>query len=144
MDGLSSAATVLQVIQVAAQVIAALNQYVLSVKEAESSRRRLVKHITLVVDAATAVKAVLDRSSTSVDIHDNTLIKQWFDDNGPLSQCKKVLEDLLNWLEASAKARMKWTQRLKWPLKEKKILAAIQAFEKLRPYFQLVLEVDIL
>ncbi|KIJ63611.1 hypothetical protein HYDPIDRAFT_29402 [Hydnomerulius pinastri MD-312] len=145
MDGLSAAATVLQVVQVAAQVTNALGAYVSSVKGADSSRQQLLDQIKLIVAAEKAVASVVQKLPPSSQSQEQqALLAEWFKTDGPPAQCKASLEKLLSWLEAQAinKKPMKWKDRLKWPTKEKKISAAIQAFDRHMPYFHAILSID--
>lgn len=143
MDGASSAATVLQLIQVATQVSAAFSQYVISVKNAESSRERLANQITIITGAAKIMKAILDSSNTRKNSIYDELIKQWFASDGPPTQCMKTFDDLLKCLSASGNGRMKWGERLTWRWKEKKVNSAIQTFEQYSSYFQTFLKIDL-
>ncbi|KAF9242324.1 hypothetical protein BU15DRAFT_72856 [Melanogaster broomeanus] len=139
MDGASSAATILQLIQIANQVSAALGEYVLSVKNAQSSCNKLINHISIIITAASSVKVILE-SSQSSDC--DTLLTEWFADSGPPAHCMKVFDDLLSGLLANSNGCMKWIEKIKWPLRERKIKAAIQTFDQHSSYFQLFLGVD--
>ncbi|KAH7890100.1 hypothetical protein F5I97DRAFT_1965195 [Phlebopus sp. FC_14] len=142
MDGASSATIIIQLIETGAQVLSALTQYVKSVKEAESCRLKLVEHLSLATRAAAAVQTILESSSTRSKA-DDVLIKDWFCDDGPQMQCKKALDGLLGDLSATINKRMSWAEKLQWPMKEKRINARIQVFERHRPYFGLVLQIDL-
>jgi hypothetical protein len=141
MDGASSAATVLQLIQVATQVSAALGQYVVSVKNAQASCDKLIKHISIIISAATSAKDILDSSQSSHSSGCDTLLIEWFADNGHPAQCMKEFDDLLDLLTTNSNGGMKWSTKLMWPLKERKIKAAIQTFDQHSAYFQLFLSV---
>lgn len=145
MDGVSSAASILQLVQLATQVTGALNQYVVSVRDAESSRRQLADHIALMITAATAVEKILRKPPlSSRSPEQQALLNLWSKVDGPPMQCRKVLVDLLSWIETSSNRRMYWIERLKWPMKESKVNAAIRAFEEHMPYFRDVLSIDTL
>ncbi|KAF9233918.1 ankyrin repeat-containing domain protein [Melanogaster broomeanus] len=139
MDGASSAATILQLIQIANQVSAALGEYVLSVKNAQSSCDQLISHIKIIITAASSVKDILE-SSQSSDC--DALLTEWFADDGPPAHCMKVFDDLLSGLLANSNGRMRWIEKIKWPLRERKIKAAIQTFDQHTSYFQLCLGVE--
>ncbi|KAF8842835.1 hypothetical protein BDN67DRAFT_313586 [Paxillus ammoniavirescens] len=141
MDGASSAATVLQLIQVATQVSAALGQYVVSVKNAQASCDKLIKHISIIISAATSAKDILDTSQSSHSSGCDTLLTEWFADNGHPAQCMKEFDDLLSLLTTNSNGGMKWSAKLMWPLKERKIKAAIKTFDQHSAYFQLFLSV---
>ncbi|KAF9232181.1 hypothetical protein BU15DRAFT_81525 [Melanogaster broomeanus] len=140
MDGLSAAATIPQLLQVAAQV----GQYVAAVKDAESSRSKLVDQITLITTAAKAVGSVLQNPPSSRTPEQQALLEEWFRREGSAARCKKTLEDLLSWLrnEVTSSKPTRWVKRLIWPVKENKIRAAIRTFEGHMPYFRDVLMID--
>ncbi|KAF9235441.1 hypothetical protein BU15DRAFT_77937 [Melanogaster broomeanus] len=144
MNGLSAAATILQLLQVAAQVSTALGQYVAAVKDAESSRSRLVDQITLMTTAAKAVGSVLQNPPSSRTPEQQALLKEWFRTEGSAARCEKRLEDLLSWLhnEVNSKKPVQWVRRFIWPVKENRIHAAIRAFEGHMPYFRDILSID--
>ncbi|KAF9231048.1 hypothetical protein BU15DRAFT_68666 [Melanogaster broomeanus] len=131
MDGLSAAATVLQLLQVAAQVSSAFGQYVSAMKDAESSRSKLVDQITLITTAAKAVGSVLQNPPSSRTPEQQALLQEWLSREGSAARCKKELEDLLSWLhdEVNSNKPTQRVKRLLWPVKENKIRAAIRAFE---------------
>ncbi|KAF9232179.1 hypothetical protein BU15DRAFT_81523 [Melanogaster broomeanus] len=145
MDGLSAAATILQLLQVAAQVSTALSQYVAAVKGAESSRSRLVDQITLITAAAKAVGSVLQNPPSSRTPEQQALVMEWFKRDGSAARCERKLEDLLSWLhdEVNSNKPTRWVKRLMWPMEENRIHAAIRAFEGHMPYFRDVLSIDI-
>ncbi|KAF9231976.1 hypothetical protein BU15DRAFT_81761 [Melanogaster broomeanus] len=144
MDGLSAAATVLQLLQVAAQVSTALGQYAAAVKCAESSRSKLVDQITLMTTAAKAVGSVLQNPPSSRTPEQQALLMVWFRRDGSAARCKKKLEDLLSSLhnDVNSKKSTRWVKRLIWPVKENRIHAAIRAFEGHMPYFRDILSID--
>ncbi|KAF9232068.1 hypothetical protein BU15DRAFT_67789 [Melanogaster broomeanus] len=144
MDGLSAAATVLQLLQVAAQVSTAVGQYVAAVKCAESSRSKLLDQITLMTTAAKAVGSVLQNPPSSRTPEQQALLMEWFRREGSAARCKKTLEDLLGWLhsEVDSKKHTRWVKRLMWPVEENKIHAAIRAFEGHMSYFRDILSID--
>ncbi|KAF9231122.1 hypothetical protein BU15DRAFT_82807 [Melanogaster broomeanus] len=144
MDELSAAATVLQLLQVAAQVSSACGQYVAAVKDAESSRSKLVDQITLITTAAKAVESVLQNPPSSRTPEQQALLQEWFRAEGSAARCKKKLEVLLSWLhdEVNRKKPTRRVKRLLWPVKENKIRAAIRTFEGHMPYFRHVLSID--
>ncbi|KIJ04269.1 hypothetical protein PAXINDRAFT_22449 [Paxillus involutus ATCC 200175] len=128
MDGLSAAATVIQLAQVAAQASIALTQYIAAVKGAESSRSKLIDQITLISAAAKA----------------QALLKEWFKNDGRSAQCEKELKELASWLQGQVgnKKRVGWIRRLVWPVEENKIKTAIRSFEGHVPYFNAIVSVD--
>ncbi|KAF9242326.1 Sec8 exocyst complex component-specific domain-containing protein [Melanogaster broomeanus] len=117
MDGASSAATILQLIEVANKLYGLVD----SVINAQSSRDKLIKHIKIIITAASSVKEILE-SSQSSDC--DTLRTEWLADDGPPAHCMKVFNDLL------------------LALRERKIKAAIQTFDQYRSYFQQFLGVE--
>ncbi|KIJ63606.1 hypothetical protein HYDPIDRAFT_168417 [Hydnomerulius pinastri MD-312] len=105
MDGASSAATILQPIQIAGQVTATTYRYSVSVKDTEASRKCLLNEIALITDVTSYVKGILDNSSvyrkdTGNDNyqHLDALLCPWSTEDGPPSQCGSV-----NFLENAAK-----------------------------------------
>ncbi|KAF9230652.1 hypothetical protein BU15DRAFT_83361 [Melanogaster broomeanus] len=147
MDGLSAAATVLQLLQVAAQVSCALSQYVAAVKGAESSRSKLIDQITLISAAAKAIESVVKTSSLpSRTPEQQAFLTEWFRPDGSPAQCKKELDDLLSWLHSQAggakNTRFRFVKRLTWPLRENRIHAAIRAIQEHMPYFHYILSID--
>ncbi|KAF9237304.1 hypothetical protein BU15DRAFT_76025 [Melanogaster broomeanus] len=147
MDGLSAAATVLQLLQVAAQVSCALSQYVATVKGAESSRSKLIDQIMLISAAAKAIESVVQNSSPpSRTPEQQAFLTEWFRHDGSPAQCKKQLDDLLSWLHTQAggakNTRFRFVKRLMWPLRENRIHTTIRAIQEHMPYFHYILLID--
>ncbi|KIK95679.1 hypothetical protein PAXRUDRAFT_32843 [Paxillus rubicundulus Ve08.2h10] len=103
MDGTLSAATVLQLIQVVMQVSAAL-----SIKNAQLSCKKFIKHISIIIGTATSAKDILISSWSSHSLGYN----------GHLAQCTKEFDGLLNFA------------KLMLSLTERKIKAVIQTFNQ--------------
>ncbi|KIJ09034.1 hypothetical protein PAXINDRAFT_17873 [Paxillus involutus ATCC 200175] len=145
MDGLSAAATVIQLAQVAAQASIALTQYIAAVKGAESSRSKLIDQITLISAAAKAVESVMQNYPPSLRTPEQqALLKEWFRNDGRSAQCEKELKELASWLQGQVgnKKRVGWIRRLVWPVEENKIKTAIRSFEGHVPYFNAIVSVD--
>jgi hypothetical protein len=147
MDGLSAAATVIQLAQVAAQAAIALSQYITAVKGAESSRTKLVDQIALISAAAKAVESVVQNYPPSLRTPEQqALLKEWFRSDGRSARCKKELEDLVTWLQgqlgSNGNKRRGWIKRMVWPVEENKINAAIRSIEGHMPYFNTIVLLD--
>ncbi|KAF9238216.1 hypothetical protein BU15DRAFT_75377 [Melanogaster broomeanus] len=145
MDVLAAAATVIQLLQVAAQVSTALGKYVASVNGAESSRSKLIDQITLISAAAKAIESVVLKSPPmSRTPEQQTLLTEWFRSDGSPAQCKKELDDLLIWLnsETGGKKRTRFVKRLMWPLKENRIQTAVRVIQEHIPYLDYILSID--
>ena len=147
MDGISTAAAVIGLVQAGTQVTIALRRYVSSAKEADSSRARLLDQIKLISAAETTIESIVRNSSPSLRTPGlQALIDEWFKENGPPRTCKRELEELASWLESEreAKKHKKWVKMIAWPTKEDKVQAAIRAFEGYMPYFRDVLAIETL
>ena len=147
MDGISAAAAVIGLVQAGTQVVTALGRYISSAKEADSSRARLLDQIKLISTAETTIESIVRNSSpSSRNPGLQTLIDEWFKENGLPRKCKKELEELASWLESQreAKKHKKWVKMIAWPIKEDKIQATIRAFEGYMPYFRDVLAIETL
>ncbi|KIJ18130.1 hypothetical protein PAXINDRAFT_9218 [Paxillus involutus ATCC 200175] len=145
MDGLSAAATVIQLAQVAAQASNALIQYITAVKGAESSRTKLLDQIKLISAAAKAVESVVHNYPPWLRTPEQqALLQEWCRSDGRSAQCKKELGDLVSWLQGQVdnKKRGGWIRRLVWPVEENKINAAIRVLEGHMPYFNAIVSLD--
>ncbi|KAF9234572.1 hypothetical protein BU15DRAFT_65568 [Melanogaster broomeanus] len=143
---LSTAATAIQLLQVAKDVSNGLRHYVDAIRGAESTCSELIDHITLISKAAQAAKSVLENSPPppfrTPELQ--ALHTEWFRSDGSPARCKRDLERLLGWLlsQPGGNEFTRGVKRLIWPAKEKKIRAEIQALEGHLPYFRDMLSID--
>ncbi|KAF9231978.1 hypothetical protein BU15DRAFT_81763 [Melanogaster broomeanus] len=145
MDVLAAAATIIQLLQVTAQVSTALGQYVAAVQGAESSRSKLLDQITLISTAGRAIESVvLNSPPSSRTPEQQAFLTEWFRSDGSPARCKKELDDLLIWLHSQAgdKKNTRFIKRLMWPLKENRIQTAIKVIQEHMPYFYYILSID--
>ncbi|KAF9230831.1 hypothetical protein BU15DRAFT_83131 [Melanogaster broomeanus] len=142
---LSTTATAIELVQVATDVFNALHQYIAAVIGAESSYSELIDQITLISKAAQAAKSVLENSPPSFRTPEQqALHTEWFRNDGSPARCKKELEDLLSWLcsQTGGKIFTRGIKKFFWPVKEKRIRAAIPALDGHMPYFHIMLSLD--
>ncbi|KAF9237451.1 hypothetical protein BU15DRAFT_75996 [Melanogaster broomeanus] len=145
MDVLAAAATVIQLLQVTAQVSTALGKYVSAVKGAESSRSKLIDQITLISAATRAIESiVLNSPPSSRTPEQQAFLTEWFRSDGSPAQCKKELNDLLIWLhgEAGGEKKTRILKKLMWPLRENRIQTSIRVIREHMPYFHCILSID--
>ncbi|KAH7910719.1 hypothetical protein BJ138DRAFT_1113828 [Hygrophoropsis aurantiaca] len=141
---MSSAATVLQVVQTVSSVTVAVYQYASSVSDAEDSRQKLLNELIAIGGILTAIQALIQGPLLSNNTPEGlqrskALTKLW---NGNLVPCKTVLDGLLNWLTADTKEKMGLGKKMLWPFKEKKIGEAIAKLERYKSHLTLTLSVE--
>ncbi|KAF9231120.1 hypothetical protein BU15DRAFT_82805 [Melanogaster broomeanus] len=146
ITAVSTAGVAIQLLQVAIDVSSALHQYMAAVRGAESSYSELIDQITLISRAAQAAQSVLENSPTPSlrTPEQQALHTEWFRSDGSPARCQRDLEGLLTWLcdETGGNQFTRGVKRLMWPVKEKRIRAAIQTFEGHMPYFRDMLSID--
>ncbi|KAF9232188.1 ankyrin repeat-containing domain protein [Melanogaster broomeanus] len=141
ITAVSTAGVAIQLFQVAIDVSSALHQYIAAIKGAESSYSELIDQITLISKTAQAAQSVLENPPSFRTSEQQALHTEWFRRDGSPARCKKELEDLLSWLrsQTGGKTLMRGIKKVFWPVKEKRIRAAIQAFDLHMPCFNIML-----
>lgn len=135
MDGISSAASILAVCQLAQAVSSTLKDYYESVRDAR-------KDIQQVYQATQSLKATLDiLDKLSAGRNSNFLSSDLFKDPcGVLQQCFKELWDLKEKLPSKGNAGTR--QKLKWPFQKSEINKAVEAIEKHKSTLNLQIGLD--
>ncbi|KAF9233735.1 hypothetical protein BU15DRAFT_79803 [Melanogaster broomeanus] len=140
MDGLSAAVTILEIIKTGISTAIALQQYGVSVKNAEKSLQKLTDEINMINNIANLAEEFvrkLDKKTAPADF-----CRCWIAEKSPAMGYKKTLDELMKTLSHNhgRSAGMGILGRLKWPLIEPQIKGAIESFERYIPYLQLSLE----
>ncbi|KAF9233310.1 hypothetical protein BU15DRAFT_80243 [Melanogaster broomeanus] len=130
MDGLSSATTIIAIIETGATVIGTLVKYSASVKNARKSCQRLIEEIELINSLAHAAEESVHKLSTG--IAPGSFCRCWIDPQSPAMRYKSELDKFMMKLsEKQDVSRVKgMIRRLGWPAKESEIKAAIESFER--------------
>jgi ankyrin repeat domain-containing protein 50 len=142
MDGLSSAASVIAVLQIAKSIGSALKDYYEGVRDAREDIQKLY-------DAVKSLESILNNIGDIINRRDgqHMLNSGLFTDAlGPLQQCKAELKKLRLDLETSPKAKGQRSlgraiQILTWPFKKSDVEKAMVAIERHKS--SLVLEVGL-
>jgi hypothetical protein len=141
MDGLSTAASVISVIQICGQLFDICRTYATSVKDARKDITRLRDEITALESVLTSV-ADLEESEDASQLATLSLLKK---DNGPLQRCQEDLERLgtiLNPGDGEQRMRKYGIRALKWPLARKDVDKAVEMMERYKTLFALALTGD--
>jgi ankyrin repeat domain-containing protein 50 len=139
MDGVSTAASVIAVIQISSQVFDFCRTYYLNVKDARNDIRRLRNEITSPQDVLVSVVDLANvRSSTSM--HTLDLVNK---EGGPLEQCQLELTALAARLSPNESSTLKLALRtMKWPLSSKEVDRTLAAIGRYKSSFILALTTD--
>ena len=139
MDGVSTAASVLAVIQISSQIFDFCRTYYLNVKDARNDIQRLRNEITSLQDVLVSVVDLVNgRNSTSM--HTLDLINKEY---GPLRQCQLDLKVLAARLNPDESSKLKLTIRMmKWPFSSKEMDRTLIAIGRYKSSFILALTID--
>ncbi|KAH7378562.1 hypothetical protein BKA64DRAFT_648569 [Cadophora sp. MPI-SDFR-AT-0126] len=144
MDGLSTAASVIAVIQIAGQVFLSRNlcrTYYLDVKEARKDIQRLRDEVTSLQDVLTDVADLAD----AVNSAGPSILGLLNQPNGPVQLCQKDLAGLAAKLEPGhGKYKMKQFgyRALKWPFNSKEVEKLLTTIGRHKATFNLALTTD--
>jgi hypothetical protein len=138
MDGLSSAASVIAVIDMSAKITALCYQYSKAVKSAKDDIER-------VQQKADDINLVLEKIKRLLDEHNKTRLSTTFGLSDSLRECLGELEELKVKLEPG-KARKTMNRvglrALKWPFTSKQVDKIVSAIEGFKHTFMAALQVD--
>jgi hypothetical protein len=121
MDGASTAASLIGLAEVAAKVIPALYKYVAAVRHAPAECNSILVELAAINGTLLAARTLIDDVNRNADA---TEILPAFSNlerhKEIFSGCQKTLEQILTRLAkaTSANGKMKWKDRVLWPLKE--------------------------
>lgn len=141
-DLLSVTASVIAVLQLAAKA----TQYVKDVKNGSADRVRLRDEMR---NAVCLLEMLKDRIEDSQDVLDAEAplkpvsIKSLGSPDGPLLLFKRILEDIVKKLAPQDRLR-RLSKPFTWPFDKKDIAELLDALERLKTHFGLVLQNDIL
>lgn len=137
MDGLSAAASVIAVVQIAEVVCSKLQQYIWAVKDAKKDIERLRDEILTLHDVLEKVDD-LKYGPRSEALALDILNKP----DGPIEKCNYELVELLSRLDTgqgdTAMKRVGW-RALKWPFNRKAVDKILESLEKYKATFNLAL-----
>ncbi|KAL4069216.1 hypothetical protein J3A83DRAFT_3501987 [Scleroderma citrinum] len=140
MDGLSAAATVIQVVETSVTVLAALSNYTGAVMKADQSRSDVVEEVKSFRDVLAAVKTQLSVPNLVQNTAGGSIpldLSCLWAPAGPLTQCERISGDLLVKLETQ---RMRWREKVAWPFKVKKVTEMVERLRRCKHDMNLFLE----
>lgn len=138
MDGLSTAASIIAVIDISAKIASLCFQYSVAVKDAGKDIERLQKK-------ATDLENVLRRVNQLLDGRGKTKLSAAHDLTSSLNGCFLQLEDLRTRLDPGKTRKTKsrlGVRALKWPFSSKEVEKLVVDLEKYEQTFVLALQVD--
>lgn len=141
MDGLSAAASVIAVIQIAEDVCSKLQQYMWAVKDAKKDIERLRDEVLSLHNVLEKVDDLKNDPRSAKLPALNTLNKP----NGPIEKCNHELVKLLDELDIgqgdTTMKRVGW-RALKWPFSSKAIDKKVGALERYKATFSFAITAD--
>lgn len=141
MDGLSAATTIIAVIQVSVQVYDVCRTYYMEVRDARKDIQSLRDEVMSLQDVLINLRDLAE-DSVSADLSSLTLVSQ---ENGPLQQCQRDLEELvakLNPGQGKNTMRQYGLRALKWPFTSKDVDKVLVTIGRHKATFNLVLAAD--
>jgi ankyrin repeat domain-containing protein 50 len=139
MDGLSTAASVIAVIQISSQIFDFCRTYYLNVKDARNDIQRLQNEITSLQDVLVRV-ADLANVRNSTPMHTLDLVNK---EDGLLKQCQLELTALAARLSPDESSKLKLALKtMKWPLSRKEVDRTLVAIGRYKSSFILALTTD--
>jgi hypothetical protein len=138
MDGVSSGASVIAVIEVSVKVIALCSQYISAVRNAKKDIERIEKKVGDIKHNAEGIRKLLDGPNKAQVPTTHGLFKS-------LDQCLQQLEQLEKQLEPrkARKVMSRFGLRdLKWPFTSKQVEDILSSLEGYECSFALALNVD--
>jgi ankyrin repeat domain-containing protein 50 len=148
MDGISSVASVISLLQVIGQVTTAVYRYTSSVRDAEACRLRLLAELHATAGIMNSVKTrLLDVSQDAPGVDERVEnLTPLISPEGPLVHLETSLNIFLNELtkDFDEKRKLGISKKLAWPHKEQKINDVISNLERYKSLLSLALSTDIL
>jgi hypothetical protein len=143
MDGVSAAASVIAVIQIAQQIFTICHTYYLEARDARRDIQLLSDEVASLKDVLTNLKDLGD-TSTSAELSSLKLLNQ---PNGPLDCCRTELEALIAKLEPGTrmgdiKMKQFGLKALKWPFSSRDVHKVIAVIERNKTFFNLAISSD--
>jgi hypothetical protein len=138
MDGVSSGASVIAVIEVSAKVIALCSQYIAAVKNAKKEIECIQKKVSDIKHIAEGIKKLLNGPHKAQLSTTHGLFES-------LDQCLQQLQQLREQLEpgTTRKVMSRFGFRaLKWPFNSKQVENTLSSLEVYERSFTLALQVD--
>src|SRR5271170_3668285 len=147
MDGLSAAASIIQVIQISEQVISACYQYYRSVKGAKKDILDIINHVGGLKSTLESLRLLVDSVGDPADPRLPHLARL----DVPLKSCQSELQSIANKLHINpamnfnlADVKVSIPRQLTWPWKEKEVEKILVVIEKQKTIFILALGGDTL
>jgi len=137
MEGLSTAAGIIAVLQISDQVISACYQYYRRVKSAK-------KDILEVVDIVGGLKTTLENLGLLIGDPPDPQLAHLSRLDGPLKSCQSALQSISTKLALPANVNVSLVKQLTWPWKEKEVGKVLSVIEKQKTIFILALGADTL
>jgi hypothetical protein len=141
MDGLSSIASVIAVVQISGQLFDICRAYFMAVKEARKDIQRLQNEVSSLQDVLINVSDLADVPGPGA-LSILTILNQ---PDGLLQQCQKELMELTRRLDSEYNKnpmRKFGLRALKWPLSSKDIDTALETIRRHKATFNLALTAD--
>ncbi|KAF2190141.1 vegetative incompatibility protein HET-E-1 [Zopfia rhizophila CBS 207.26] len=138
MDGLSAAASIIAVVDIAAKVALLCFQYSLAVKDAKRDIVRLQKKVTDIQNVLEEVQKLLEKQ-------DKSQLSTTRKFQNPLKECHQQLEELQAQLtpgRGHKVMRRVGFRALKWPFTSKQVEKMVVSLEQYEQTFSLALQVD--
>lgn len=138
MDGVSAAASVIAVAQIAWQVLDQCQTYYKEVKGARKDILHLQNEVALLGD-------ILETLSDDTDPANPSSMALLIKEDGPLQQCREALQDLNSKLkpgEGENKMRQFGVRALKWPFSSKDVEKLLKVIIRHKDTFNLALTGD--
>jgi septal ring factor EnvC (AmiA/AmiB activator) len=138
MDGLSGAASVIAVVDIAVKVTSLCFQYSVAVKDAQADIERLHRKVTDIKNVLEKLQQLLDKKEKSQLPTTRKMVHS-------LKECLQQLQGLRDQLEPSKgqKAmRRVGFRALKWPFTSKQVEKIVISLEQYEHTFSLALQVD--
>ena len=147
MDGVSAAASIIQVIQISEQVISACYQYYRSVKGAKKDILDIINHVGGLKSTLESLQLLIDSVGDPADPRLSHLARL----DVPLKSCQSELQSIANKLHVNpamnfnlANVKVSIPRQLTWPWKEKEVEKILAVIEKQKTIFILALGGDTL
>jgi hypothetical protein len=147
MDGVSAAASIIQVIQISEQVISACYQYYRSVKGAKKDILDIINHVGGLKSTLENLRLLIDSVGDPADPRLPHLARL----DVPLKSCQSELQSIANKLHVNpamnfnlADVKVSIPRQLTWPWKEKEVEKILAVIEKQKTVFILALGGDTL
>ncbi|KAF4208752.1 hypothetical protein CNMCM5878_005312 [Aspergillus fumigatiaffinis] len=137
MDGLSSAASVIAVIQLAGSILKICGGYIQEVKDARDDIITLQRAVAGLEAIAQKLKEIL-HEPRGTELSSSSLVNSISD----CLSCLEALEEKIDIGRGKRKMKRLGIRALKWPLKRKEVGRIITDLERYKSFFTLSLQVD--